>query len=198
MGGDEFVRGCVAQNARARLCSGIEVGVVPDPNHIAPLASSYSQRGRDRAKLDIRWRDPEVLFVNGDHRVVRMRTKADCSLFGYLMGHCAGSHWKTHIGKNPPDWHFLSLLTPDDVPHVTIHAKEKSKYQVPEIYGSAPVKTWPDIVNIVGQECFIVAAYTKGYGTDIKSTKYGKTIEGWYKESLVPGAEKLTPKPSYW
>lgn len=182
--------------------------IAPQPNEVAPLAKSI--RGRDRAKLDIQWEDPQEILTCGDQRLVRLITPKDCQQFGTLMHHCAGN-WPEYIAKGI--WHFLTVLTPDNVPHLTIHAldlewrdearirkaiKEKEidygYIGYPDTYGLNPcpsigtkvVPNRPVLIN--DRPCIVLSGYAKGYG---QTDKYDETLKTWWDAFVVPDSKPI-------
>lgn len=164
--------------------------LVPKPNLVEAVAKKNyeSIRGRDRAKLDIKWEDPEILFEKDGKRVARLHTPGDVRQFGRLMGHCAGDH---HHRVAKGDWHFITILTEDNVPHATIHAKHIELQGTNDGYtGSSP--RYPEKVTIQNHTCFLVAGYTKGgWGQSLATGKYGEVFKGWLAAAKPKDATPL-------
>ncbi|HEY6020307.1 MAG TPA: hypothetical protein VIY48_10495 [Candidatus Paceibacterota bacterium] len=110
----------------------IEVGdllkeLVEDNPFAGPRIDNYEkQRGRDRTGMD--WKAVENLYTVAkgkykDYYIGRVVDPDDCAQFGKTMGHCAGTHF---IWVNEEQiWYFFGLFSPDGIPHVTVHAKQK-------------------------------------------------------------------------
>lgn len=166
-------------------------------------------RGRDKKKVEWVWNNPEVLDereVDGKTmRLVRLTDPKDLQQWGSSQRHCGGS-WATMV--EPGYWAFLTLLDENDVPHGTLHLKNKEYVDkhgegVPmtskgllgagpggfNAYGNSPVPAFPDPVVLDDVTYLVIGAQCPGSYGDLG--KYQPFVMPWYDGARVAGAEEV-------
>ena len=96
------------------------------------MVNAAFARGRDKNKAEFTWVDPQVLYEPPEYpgwRLVRLVHPDDINTWGTAMGHCGPHHVKWITEEQI--WHFFTILDDNDVPHGTIHAKDKRWVNVP-------------------------------------------------------------------
>jgi hypothetical protein len=94
------------------------IGVVRD----AP--DRKGQRAKEAGPYQ--WKDIDTVYEikEGQHKgwsVAYIKDAADLAYLGYVMGHCAGTHWVWACEEKT--WYFFALLDPKGLPKDTVHCK---------------------------------------------------------------------------